>query len=80
MMVVSSNYQLQKIREAGKKTNNFVQDINVYLNEKTLVQKSKEASKSMNMIGQQVKRVDAYGKVTGEAKYTACLLYTSRCV
>ena len=25
----------------------------------------------MNMIGQQVKRVDAYGKVTGEAKYTA---------
>ena len=27
----------------------------------------------MNMIGQQVKRVDAYGKVTGEAKYTADL-------
>ena len=37
MMVVSSNYQLQKIREAGKKTNNFVQDINVYLNEKFYV-------------------------------------------
>mgnify|MGYP002243282822 CR=1 FL=1 len=25
----------------------------------------------MNIVGQQVKRVDAYGKVTGEAKYTA---------
>ena len=37
MMVVSSNYQLQKIREAGKKTNNFVQDVNVYLNEKFYV-------------------------------------------
>ena len=23
----------------------------------------------MNIVGQQVKRVDAYGKVTGEAKY-----------
>ena len=31
MMVVTSNYQLQKIRAAGKKTNNFLQDINVYL-------------------------------------------------
>ena len=27
----------------------------------------------MNIVGQQVKRVDAYGKVTGEAKYTADL-------
>ena len=37
MMVVTSNYQLQKIRAAGKKTNNFLQDINVYLNEKFYV-------------------------------------------
>ena len=37
VMVVTSNYQLQKIRAAGKKTNNFLQDINVYLNEKFYV-------------------------------------------
>ena len=37
MMVVTSNYQLQKIRAAGKKTNNFLQDIKVYLNEKFYV-------------------------------------------
>ena len=37
MMVVSSNYQLQLIRAAGKKTNNFLQDVSVYLNEKFYV-------------------------------------------
>ena len=37
MMVVTSNYQLQKIRAAGKKTNNLLQDVNVYLNEKFYV-------------------------------------------
>lgn len=37
MAVVASNYQLQQIRQAGKKTNNFRQDIRVYLNEKFYV-------------------------------------------
>ena len=37
MMVVSSNYQLQLIRAAGKKTNNLLQDVSVYLNEKFYV-------------------------------------------
>ena len=35
--------------------------------------KYKEENRIMNIVGQQVKRVDAYGKVTGEAKYTADL-------
>ena len=37
MAVVASNYQLQQIRQAGKKTNNFRQDVRVYLNEKFYV-------------------------------------------
>ena len=37
MMVVASNYELQKIRAQGKKTNTFLQDVNVYLNEKFYV-------------------------------------------
>ena len=37
MAVVTSNYQLQRIRQAGKKTNSFGQDIRVYLNEKFYV-------------------------------------------
>ena len=37
MMVVASNYDLQKIRAQGKKTNTFLQDVNVYLNEKFYV-------------------------------------------
>ena len=37
MMVVTSNFQLQQIRAAGKKTNNFVQDVHVYLNDKFYV-------------------------------------------
>ena len=37
MAVVTSNYQLQKIRQAGKKTNSFGQDIRAYLNEKFYV-------------------------------------------
>ena len=37
MAVVTSNYQLQRIRQAGRKTNTFGQDIRVYLNEKFYV-------------------------------------------
>lgn len=37
MMVVASNYELQKIRQNGKKTNTFLQDVQVYLNEKFYV-------------------------------------------
>ncbi len=37
MGVVTSNYQLQQIRAAGKKTNTFRQDVRVYLNEKFYV-------------------------------------------
>ncbi len=37
MAVVTSNYQLQRIRQAGKKTNTFGQDVRVYLNEKFYV-------------------------------------------
>ena len=33
----------------------------------------------MNIVGQQVKRVDAYGKGTGEAKYTADLEPETSC-
>ena len=29
----------------------------------------------MKIVGQELKRVDAYGKVTGEAKYTADDMY-----
>ena len=37
MGVVMSNFHLQQIRAAGKKTNNFVQDIHMFLNEKFYV-------------------------------------------
>jgi len=37
MAVVKVNYDLQKIIQSGKKTNNFKQDINAYLNEKFYV-------------------------------------------
>lgn len=37
MGVVCSNYDLQKLRAQGKKTNSFLQDIGVYLNEKFYV-------------------------------------------
>lgn len=37
MAVVTSNYQLQRIRQSGRKTNTFGQDVRVYLNEKFYV-------------------------------------------
>ena len=37
MMIVQASYELQKIREGGKKTNTFRQDIHSYLNEKFYV-------------------------------------------